>query len=253
MKILIVIPARYASTRFPGKPLAEICGKSMIQRVYLQATEANLGKVVVATDDDRIAGHVRHFGGDALLTGAQHTNGTSRCLEALEILEKQHQFFDVVINLQGDEPLIRPGQLHQLARLLQEKQTDIATLIHPLTELSELTDPNVVKTVTDNQNRALFFSRQAIPFVRNVPHKEWLKETTFFQHIGIYGFRTEVLKKIVGLPPGRLETAEKLEQLRWLENGYRIITDITDYKGIGIDTPQDLQKLINKICNKAPG
>ncbi len=221
----------------------------MVQRVYEQVAAAKVSQVLVATDDSRIAQHVKQFGGEVLLTGAHHRNGTSRCLEALEALENQHRFFDVVINVQGDEPLIRPEQIQQVARRFRDEKTEIATLIHPISNPQELFDPNVVKVVINNQKEALYFSRHPIPFFRNRPQETWPKETTYYKHIGIYGYRTAVLKKIVGLPGGKLESAEKLEQLRWLEHGYRIATETTDYEGIGIDTPEDLQKLINKICN----
>ncbi len=249
MKILVVIPSRYASSRFPGKPMADICGKSMVQRVYGQAAAARVDKVVVATDDARIAGHVKQFGGQVLMTGTHHANGTSRCREAVEILENRNLFFDVVINVQGDEPMIRPEHLNQVANQFRNGQTDIATLVHPISSRSELFDPNVVKVVTDNKKQALYFSRHPIPFLRNEPQEKWPEKATYYKHIGIYGYRTGVLKQIVSLPGGKLESAEKLEQLRWLENGYRITTEITDYEGIGVDTPEDLQKLINKICN----
>jgi len=248
MKVLAVIPARYASSRFPGKPLADVCGKSMIQRVYEQVASASPGKVLVATDDKRIASHVLQFGGEALLTGSHHINGTSRCLEAVEKLENQGLFFDIVLNIQGDEPLIKPEQIKQLVALFHEKKTEIATLAHPISQAEELFDPNAVKVVTGAGKKALYFSRQAIPFVRDQKPETWLQHTGFLKHLGIYAFRTQVLKEIVSLPAGKLESTEKLEQLRWLENGYSIKVETTDYEGIGVDTPEDLQKLINKIC-----
>ncbi len=250
MKILSLIPARFASTRFPGKPLADICGKSMIQRVYEQVLSAKTDMVIVATDDARIARHVENFGGNVMLTGSHHANGTSRCLEVVENLEKHGQFFDVIVNIQGDEPLIQPKQITQLLHLFTDKNTDIATLAHPIKNLKELTNPNTVKVVMGTQKQALYFSRQAIPFVRDENTQNWLKKTEFLSHLGIYAYRTSILKKIVLLPPGKLEQTEKLEQLRWLENNFIIKVDITDYEGIGVDTPDDLHKLINKICNK---
>jgi len=252
MKVLGIIPSRYASTRFPGKPLADICGKSMVQRVYEQATAAQTDLVVVATDDERIASHVATFGGNVMLTGSHHSNGTSRCLEVVEKLERQGQTFDIVVNIQGDEPLIQPEHIRQLIALFQDETTDIGTLIHPINNVGELMDPNAVKVVTGTQKQALYFSRQAIPFVRDIKSDQWHGKTSFFKHLGIYAYRTSVLKEIVLLPPGKLEQAEKLEQLRWLENGYIIKAEITDYKGIGVDTPEDLTKLINKICNEQP-
>ncbi len=249
MKILAVIPSRYASTRFPGKPLADICGKSMVRRVYEQAMATGWDFVAVATDDRRIAEHVTAFGGRVIMTGTHHPNGTSRCLEVVDKLETEGKYFDVIINIQGDEPLVQPEHLHQVAALFENPETDIATLIHPITDITELFNPHAVKVITGKNKTALYFSRQTIPFVRNENRDNWLNKTAFFKHIGIYGYRTEVLKKIVQLPEGKLEAAEKLEQLRWLESGYVIKADVTDYKGIGIDTPEDLQKLINKICN----
>jgi len=248
MKILGIIPARYASSRFPGKPLANICGKSMIQRVYEQVSPASLSKVVVATDDKRIASHVTHFGGEAMLTGSQHANGTSRCLEVVEKLESNGLFFDIILNIQGDEPLIKPEQIEQLVALFHEKETEIATLAHPISREEELFDPNAVKVVTGAGKKALYFSRQAIPFVRDQKPETWLQHAGYLKHLGIYAFRTQVLKEIVLLPAGKLENTEKLEQLRWLERGYSIKVETTDYEGFGVDTPQDLQKLINKIC-----
>ncbi|HFB61958.1 MAG TPA: 3-deoxy-manno-octulosonate cytidylyltransferase, partial [Bacteroidetes bacterium] len=179
MKVLAVIPARYASSRFPGKPLAEICGKSMIRRVYEQVASASPGKVVVATDDKRIASHVMRFGGEAILTGSRHTNGTSRCLEAVEKLESNGLFFDIVLNIQGDEPLIQANQIEQLVALFRQKETQIATLAHPISQPDELFDPNTVKVVTDNAKKALYFSRQAIPFFRDQKPETWLQHTGY--------------------------------------------------------------------------
>ncbi len=251
MKVLGIIPSRYASTRFPGKPLADICGKSMVQRVYEQAeATAEVERVVVATDDKRIVRNVESFGGNVMLTGSSHANGTSRCLEVVEKLEKQGHYFDVVMNIQGDEPLIQPDQISQLIALFSNETTDIATLAHRIREVEELMNPNAVKVVTGTQQQALYFSRQAIPFVRGENPENRLGKIDFYKHLGIYAYRTSVLKKIVLLPPGKLEQAEKLEQLRWLENGFVIKVGITDYEGVGVDTPEDLAKLINKICNE---
>jgi len=250
MKVLGIIPSRYASTRFPGKPLADICGKSMVQRVYEQANAAkDIERVVVATDDERIARHVKNFGGNVMLTDSNHANGTSRCLEVVKELEKQGHYFDVVINIQGDEPLIQPEQIRQLISLFQDKMTDIATLAHPIREMALLTNPNAVKVVTGVQKQALYFSRQALPFVRDEKPENWLGKSSFYKHLGLYAYRTAVLKKIVLLPPGKLEQTEKLEQLRWLENGFVVKVEVTEYEGVGVDTPEDLAKLINKICN----
>ncbi len=249
MKILGVIPSRYASSRFPGKPLADLCGKSMVRRVYEQCVGAEvLNKVVVATDDDRIDKHVKNFGGNCIMTSPNHLNGTSRCLEVVERLEKTGETFDVVINIQGDEPFIEPDQIEQLAEMFQSTETQIASLIHRIDKPEELWSPHVVKVVRKLNGDALYFSRQAIPFLRDEKTDDWLKQALFFKHLGIYAFRVEVLKQITRLKASALEQAEKLEQLRWLENGYSIKLGITDYEGVGVDTPDDLAKLINKAC-----
>jgi len=248
MKILGIIPSRFASTRFPGKPLAMINGKTMIQRVYQQAKQAeSLQKVVVATDDNRIYDHVKDFEGAVVMTSAKHQNGTSRCAEVIEILESSmpETKFDVVVNIQGDEPYIHPLQIDTVAGIFNDNEAEIGTLVKKITSEKELTNPNVVKVVFTNRRLALYFSRQPIPFFRDVPADEWINQRDFYKHIGIYGYRTAVLKKLSGLPVGELETAEKLEQLRWLENGYPIKVEITDFESIAVDTPKDLLKFNN--------
>lgn len=244
MKIIGIIPARYASTRFPGKPLAMINGKSMINRVYKQAFKAkSLSKVVVATDDSRIFDHMKSIGGNVVMTAMDHSNGSSRCLE---VIEKSKEQFDAVINIQGDEPYIDPTQINQLAGLFKEENVDIATLAKKIQTEEELFDSNVVKVVFDKNMQALFFSRQTIPYVRGVELDKWISHYTFYKHIGIYGYRPDVLSEIVNLPAAKMEQAESLEQLRWLENLYRIKLGITTMEGISIDTPEDLLKLTNK-------
>jgi len=244
MKILGIIPSRYASTRFPGKPLAMIDGKSMIQRVYEQASKSPLlTKVVVATDDSRIFEHVRNFGGNVVMTSENHLNGTSRCLE---VLAKSDENYDVVVNIQGDEPFIDPEQINQVAELFENSEAEIATLVKKIDGSTELFNPNVVKAVFDREKKALFFSRQPIPFLRGIPKEEWLRKHDFFKHIGIYAYRCDVLKKIVKLKPSELEKAENLEQLRWLENGFNINVQVTAIEAVSIDTPDDLLKLTNK-------
>lgn len=250
MKVLGIIPSRYQSTRFPGKPLADIMGKSMIFRVYEQASKStHINKLIVATDDERIANHVKDFNGQVMMTSESHENGTSRCLEVLETLNKQGEEFDVVVNIQGDEPFIQPAQIDQIIGLFSDKKTEIASLSSPITEKKELFDPNVVKVVMDPEGRALYFSRQTIPFVRGFEPDAWLDKNTFYKHIGIYAYRSGILKKINALKTTRLEKTEKLEQLRWLENSFVIRLGITDYKGVGIDTPEDITKLINNSCD----
>lgn len=244
MKIIGIIPARYASTRFPGKPLVDINGKTMIQRVYEQASSSDLlSKVVVATDDDRIYNHVQDFGGNALMTDVGHTNGTTRCNEIVSILENSGESFDVVINIQGDEPMIEPEQINMVASIFNNPEAQIGTLAKKISDTKELFDQNVVKVTMSNNRKALYFSRQPIPFCRGTENDDWLNITDYYKHIGIYGYRTEILKQITNLPLGKLEMAESLEQLRWLENAINIYVDITDFESIAIDTPEDLRKL----------
>lgn len=235
MRILGVIPARYASTRFPAKPLADIGGQSMIERVYRQTKQSSaVVKAVVATDDQRIFDHVRSFGGEVVMTSPDHVSGTDRCFEALS---KQAEKFDYVINIQGDEPFISPKQIDLLADLL-DGATELATLAKKITDTESISNPNVVKLVKSVNKEALYFSRHAIPFLRNkVDH-------TFFKHIGMYAYRTDILEKITKLQVSPLEKAESLEQLRWLENGYRIKVAETEQETIGVDTPEDLDKAI---------
>ena len=246
LRVAGIIPARYASTRFPGKPLALINGKSMIERVYRQAEQCSLLEtIIVATDDERIASHVLAFGGKVVMTSAHHPSGTDRIAETIAILEKENKHYDVAVNIQGDEPFIQPQQIEKVIRLFSQKEIEIATLIKSIVKPEELFNPNVVKVVTDHAGRALLFSRSPIPYIRGKATENWLEHFTFYKHIGIYAYRTGTLKKIASLPPAPPEIAESLEQLRWLWNGYQIYTDVTDYETFGIDTPEDLSKLIN--------
>lgn len=241
MKFIAIIPARYASTRFPGKPLAVLGGKTVIQRVYEQVAGV-LDEAVVATDDERIYEAVKAFGGKVEMTSTAHRSGTDRCYEAYC---KQGTTYDVVVNVQGDEPFIRPEQLLALKACFDDPATEIATLVKPFVAedgVAALENPNSPKVVLDGSNRALYFSRSVIPYLRNVPREEWLTQHTFYKHIGIYAFRAEVLKAVTALPQSSLELAESLEQLRWLENGYKIGVGITSTETIGIDTPEDLAK-----------
>lgn len=247
MDILGIIPARYASSRFPGKPLADIAGKSMIQRVYEQCLQSKaLKKVVVATDDQRIFDHISELGYHAVMTNSAHQSGTDRCFEAFE---KENTHYDYVINIQGDEPFIAPEQIDGLAALLNGK-TEIATLIKQITALEDLENPNVVKALKAENDLALYFSRSPIPHMRNIPKDEWMGSHKHFMHIGIYAYRTDILSKLVQLPQSSLELAESLEQLRWIENGYRIKTAVTTIESHGIDTPEDLEKAIKRIKNE---
>lgn len=246
LRVAGIIPARYASTRFPGKPLVEIDGISMIERVYRQASRCRLLQtVVVATDDERIASHVEAFGGKSVMTGSHHPSGTDRLAEALEILEKRNEHYHIAVNIQGDEPYIRPEQIEKVIGLFSRTETSIATLIKIIDRSEDLFNPNVVKVMTDKNGRAMLFSRSPIPHIRGTANEEWIKSFTFYKHIGIYAYRIEMLKKLAALPPAPPETAESLEQLRWLWNGYHIHTDITDFETIGIDSPDDLLKLTN--------
>jgi 3-deoxy-manno-octulosonate cytidylyltransferase (CMP-KDO synthetase) len=241
MKTLGIIPARYASTRFPGKPLIDIHGKTMIQRVYEQATQAQLlQKVVVATDDSRIFDTVKNFGGEVMMTSATHPSGTDRCAEVLQ----HYPDFDAVVNIQGDEPFIQPAQIDKtITILLKNKQIGIATLAKKITDAAFLHNSNIVKVVFDKKMNALYFSRHAIPFVRGVEAKDWLEHQNFYKHIGLYAFRAKTLLKIAHLPLASLEKSESLEQLRWLENSFRIGVALTDLETIGIDTPEDLERI----------
>lgn len=239
MKFIAIIPARYASTRFPGKPLAVLGGKPVIRRVYEQVAGA-VDEVAVATDDERIAEAVAAFGGRAVMTSPDHRSGTDRCREAFDTLGGG---YDVVINVQGDEPFIRPEQIAALRRCFDDPQTDIATLVKPFAPadgLAALENPNSPKVVLDGRSRALYFSRSVIPYLRGVPREEWLEQHTFYKHIGMYGFRADVLRRVASLQQSPLERAESLEQLRWLENGYRIGVAVTEFETVGIDTPEDL-------------
>ena len=244
MKALGIIPSRYASTRFPGKPLIDIGGKTMIQRVYEQAKKASsLSEVVVATDDEKIFEHITSFGGNVVMTASSHESGTDRCAE---VLEKINGDFDVVINIQGDEPFINPEQINQLLACFKDDKTDIATLIKKIDSEEELFNPNRPKVAVDKNSFATMFSRNAIPQLINIAKSEWFTKQDFFKHIGIYGYRSIVLKEISQLPPSPLEIKERLEQLRWIENGYKIKVAITSFEAIAIDTPADLEKITFK-------
>ena len=246
MKFLGIIPARYASSRFPGKPLVEIQGKSMIQRVYEQALKSNkLSKVIVATDDRRIEKHVKNFGGNVIMTSASHKTGTERCNEVLE--KSGPEKWDSIINIQGDEPFINPAQIDAVCNCFNTKGTQIASLVKQISNREELFNSNVVKAVIDKNKNALYFTRAAIPFMRDEKPEKWLANQNYYKHIGIYGYATVILKKITQLKPSTLEIAESLEQLRWLENGYKIKVEITIYDSIAVDTPEDLKKILSKL------
>lgn len=253
MKVLGVIPARYGSSRFPGKPLAMIGGKTMIRRTYEQVLKSSLDAVVVATDDQRILDEVLGFGGRAVMTRTDHRSGTDRCNEALEHCAEGCDGFNMggfgaVVNIQGDEPFIDPRQIDQVATLIRRDDTAIATLARKITDPAMLDNPNVVKVVFGLQGNALYFSRHPLPFVRGAERGEWLSQADYHQHIGIYAYKSEVLRAIADMAPGRLEQAESLEQLRWLENGLSIRVAVTDIPNtIAIDTPDDLLSIPQEL------
>ena len=238
MKFIAIIPARYASTRFPGKPLAMLGGKMVIERVYQQAVSV-LGEAYVATDDERILRAVESFGGKAVMTSVNHKSGTDRIEEAATKLNTDA---DVIINIQGDEPFIQVSQLETVKHLFDDPDTQIATLGKPFESMEAVMNPNSPKIVTDIHGYALYFSRSVIPYVRGKEQEEWLRHFPFLKHIGLYAYRRSVLREVTQLPQSPLELAESLEQLRWLQNGYRIKVGITNVETVGIDTPDDLAR-----------
>lgn len=247
MRFIGIIPARYASTRFPGKPLADMDGKSMIQRVYEQVKDT-VDAVYVATDDQRIEQAVKNFGGNVAMTSDKHKSGTDRCYEAYQ---KVGEDFDVVINIQGDEPFIQPKQIETIKNCFTDNSVQIATLVKPFRPDDDfekvLFNPNSPKVVINRNQEAMYFSRSVIPYIRGKHFSEWLPNHTYYKHIGMYAYRADVLAQITNLPQSPLELAESLEQLRWLENGYKIKVGITDIETIGIDTPEDLAKAIEVL------
>ncbi len=244
MKILGIIPARFQSTRFPGKVLVDINGMSMVQRVYEQANKSSfLSNVIIATESKKVKKHVEDFGGEVVLTSNNHASGTDRCYEALKL---QTDTYDYVINIQGDEPFIAPTQIDELANLLDGKVA-LATLIKKITTSAELFNYGEVKTVFNSEMEALYFSRQPIPYCRNEGEMEWLSHHTYYKHIGIYAYRTDVLENISNLPVSNLEKAESLEQLRWIEHGLKIKLAFTQHESVCIDTKEDLEKVLANI------
>ena len=242
--IIGIIPARYASTRFPGKPLTMIAGKSMIQRVYEQAKKCTaIAEAIVATDDERIYKHVLDFGGLAEMTDECHQSGTDRCAE----VSKKHPQYNVVINIQGDEPFIDPSQIEKLALCFTQPSTQIATLVKKINNYGELHNPNSPKVLLNKAQEAIYFSRAALPYLRGREAGDWLEYFTYYKHIGIYGYRTEILQELTHLPVSPLEKAESLEQLRWIENGYRIKVAETSLETFAVDTPEDLERLMKSL------
>ena len=248
MKFITIIPARYQSSRFPGKPLAKLGEKIIIQHVYENARKT-MDDVWVATDDERIADAVRSFGGKFIMTSADHQSGTDRCAEAASKLSEELQF-DVVVNIQGDEPFVRKEQIEALQSCFADPSTDISTLVKIIEDEEVLFNPNRPKVIIDTQQNALLFSRSTVPHIRGKEEADWLKAHTFYSHLGMYAYRREALREITQLAPSKLEMAESLEQLRWLENGYKIKTAITEFESIGIDTLEDLENAKGFLLSK---
>ncbi len=247
MQFLAIIPARYASSRFPGKPLADINGQSMIERVYKRVNQL-FEHCFVATDDQRIEETVLRFGGRVVMTSEKHRSGTDRCGEALEKIEAQTGLkFDVAVNVQGDEPFVSEEHLTKIKEAFLLPDTQIATLVKPFSPSEDIFNPNSPKAVVSLTGFALYFSRSAIPFLRNQEQSQWQQQFKYYKHLGMYAYRTDILRKIVLLPQGILEQAESLEQLRWLENGYTIRVSETTTETIAIDTPEDLQRVLDLL------
>ncbi|PTN08763.1 3-deoxy-manno-octulosonate cytidylyltransferase [Mangrovibacterium marinum] len=240
MKFIAIIPARYQSTRFPGKPLALLAGKPIIQHVYENAKKS-VDQVWVATDDERIAATVTAFGGQYVMTNPDHPSGTDRCAEAARTIAQETDF-DVIINIQGDEPFVCDAQLEALKQCFEDPNTEIATLVKKIEQEEVLFNPNRPKVVFNADRYALLFSRSTIPYIRGKAENEWLASHSFYSHLGMYAYRADVLPQLTQLQPSSLELAESLEQLRWLENGYKIKIAVTEFESIGIDTPEDLEQ-----------
>lgn len=247
IKYLALIPARYASTRFPAKPLADILGKPMIQHVYERAARL-FEHCYVATDDTRIADAVTAFGGNVVMTSTEHRSGTDRCREALEKVSAETGIeFDVVVNIQGDEPYIQTEQLELIKSCFADRDTQIATLVKPFSAEEDIFNPNLPKVVLNARSEAMYFSRSPIPYLRNLPQEEWQSAHTYLKHIGLYAYKSNILKEITSLEAGELEKLESLEQLRWIENGYKIKVAKTEFESYAIDTPEDLERLLEVL------
>ncbi|MBN2778790.1 MAG: 3-deoxy-manno-octulosonate cytidylyltransferase [Bacteroidales bacterium] len=243
MDFIAIIPARYASTRFPGKPLININGKTMVHNVYIQAQKV-FKTVYVATDDERIFNEVQNFGGKAVMTKKKHRSGTDRCAEAIDKIEVlENELYDIIINIQGDEPFIKTEQLTEIKSCFKLKKTQIATLVKPINNKDDIFNPNKPKVVISRNNEAIYFSRSPIPFLRGQKDAKWVSKHLYYKHIGLYGYRKDILKAITELNQSPLEIAESLEQLRWIENGYKIKVGFTEHESISIDTPKDIEKI----------
>ena len=250
MKVLAIIPARYGSSRLEGKPLADILGKPMIQWVYEQA-QKSINNVYVATDDIRIQSAVKDFGGEVVMTSENHVNGTTRCLEAAEkIMKLTNKEFDVIINVQGDEPMLDPAELTELVKPFESKRARMSSLVIPVTNQDDLFDDNIVFVTFDKNGKALYFSRSVIPYLRGVDKSDWFRKNTFYKHLGLYGYTYEALKEFASLPSSNLENMELLEQNRWLENGNDIYLGVTKHESISVDTQEDLERVRLFLSNK---
>ena len=247
MMIIGIIPARYGSTRYPGKPLIDIQGKTMIQRVYEQATKAKcLSEVIVATDDVRILEHVESFGGKAIMTHPDHPSGTDRCWEAIQAVSTHGKEGLYVINIQGDEPFVAPEQIDELGAVL-DGNVELASQMIPVSDHELLFDMGEAKVIVNQEFEAIYFSRQVIPFLKGIDPQEWHKYHTYYRQVGMYAYRADILEKITQLPVSDLEKAESLEQLRWLQNGYKIKMVLTSYESHCIDTPEDVEKVLRMM------
>lgn len=245
MKVVGIIPARYASKRFPGKPLVDIAGKTMIQRVYEQSKKS-INDVYVATDDKRIQKAVLEFGGQVIMTSKKHNSGTDRIAEAIDIINKlEDTNFDIIVNIQGDEPFIYPEQIDSVIKCFNNKQTQIATLAKHINNSDDIFNENKPKVILNKNKEAINFSRSPIPYYRGKKRHEWVTSHKYYKHIGLYAYRLDILKEITKLKESSLEIAESLEQLRWIENGYKIVVEETEFESIGIDTPKDLKKIFD--------
>jgi 3-deoxy-manno-octulosonate cytidylyltransferase (CMP-KDO synthetase) len=248
-KALGVIPARFSSSRFPGKPLVMIDGKSMVMRVYEQALKSKaLAMVIVATDNEQIYAHVKESGGEVMMTSELHISGTSRLGEVVSKISPEGKCpYDVIVNIQGDEPFIDPLQINLVVSMFSNPEVQIGTLIKEITDSDNIFNPNVVKVVVDKSGKAMYFSRSPIPFIRGLAPEQWINKHSYYRHIGMYAFRADVFSSLISLPESAYEVAESLEQLRWLHHGYSIQTALTDIETVGIDTPDDLLKLTNNV------
>lgn len=249
-EFLGIIPARYGSSRLEGKPLLDIVGKTMIRRVYELCHEV-FENLYVATDDERIVDEVKSFGGKVVMTAVEHVNGTARCLEAAEkVFELEGKTYNAIINIQGDEPLVDPGQLRDILTCFEDEATEMATLVIPVTDVADLSNESEVFVTLDKKSNALYFSRSVIPFVRGVAREKWLDHANIYKHLGLYGYTLQALRDFSSLPVSYLEKTESLEQNRWIEEGRKIKVGITQYDSIPVDTAEDLEKVRKLVAER---